>query len=190
MKSPDSSDSDALLPSLVLPLENRDHILGPLDARSVLVEYGDYECPHCAHVQPVVHGLLRELGDQLCFCFRHYPQPDVHPHSTRAAEAAEAAGMQGKFWLMHDRLFEHQNDLSDSVIRRLEQELPVDMRVLERDMSSGDPARRVAEDLESGQGVGVEETPTFFLNGRLHVGSYEFLPLLDAIRKSAGRRTA
>lgn len=187
MKSRDVSDPETLLPNLVLPVEDRDHYVGPLRAQFNLVEYGDFECPHCAHVHPIVHELLRELGDDLCFVYRHFPQPDVHPHSTRAAEAAEAAGMQGKFWLMHDRLFDHQNELSDETIRRLERELPVDMPVLERDLSSGEPARHVAEDLESGREAGVGETPTFFVNGRLHVGSYEFLPLLEALRKGSER---
>lgn len=175
---------DRLLPELVLPVEREDHCRGTPSARYSLVEYGDFECPHCAHVHPIVQELLRELGDDLCFVFRHFPQPEVHPHSAGAAAAAEAAGMQDKFWLMHDRLFQHQSELSDALYERLARELPVEMASFHRDLSSGAAARRVADDREGGLEAGVEDTPTFFVNGRLHVGSYEFLPLLEAIRSS------
>jgi protein-disulfide isomerase len=178
-------EPDESLPELVLPVEDRDHCIGSPRSKYTLLEYGDYECPHCAHVQPIVQELLRELGDDLCFVFRNYPQPGVHPRAVPAAEAAEAADMQGKFWLMHDRLFLHQSDLSDPVIHRLAQELPLDMATFNRDLSSGSPARRVAEDVEGGESLGIEETPTFFVNGRMHVGSYEFLPLLKALTKPA-----
>lgn len=172
-----------MLPGLVLPTEERDHCRGDPRARYSLVEYGDYECTHCAHVHPIVQEILRELSGEVCFSFRNFPAPEAHPHSVRAAEAAEAAGLQGKFWLMHDRLFEHHDNLSDEVFRRLARELPVDMAAYERDLRSGAPARRVAEDLEDGRRDGVGETPTFFVNGRMHVGSYEFLPLLKALRE-------
>ncbi|MGI0130810.1 MAG: DsbA family protein, partial [Thermoplasmata archaeon] len=97
---------DEELPELVLPLDERDHVLGPLSARYSLVEYGDYESSECRNVMATVRQLVRELGDDLCFAFRNYPQPKRHPRSQAAAEAAEAAGLQGKFWLMHDRLFD------------------------------------------------------------------------------------
>jgi formate-nitrite transporter family protein len=182
VKPEEGLTAKAALPELILPVGERDHRIGPLGARYSLVEYGDYECPHCAHVHPIVREILRELGDELSYVFRNFPQPHIHPHSARASEAAEAADMQGKFWLMHDRLFQHQDELSDRMIRRLAEELPVDLREFERDLSSGAPARRVAEDLESGQRAGVGDTPTFFVNGRLHVGSHEFLPLLKALK--------
>jgi protein-disulfide isomerase len=171
-----------MLPNLVLPIEDRDHHLGPVTARFTLVEYGDFECPHCAHLEPIIHEVLREMGDDLCFIYRHYPQPTIHPHSTLAAEASEAAEMQAKFWLMHDRLFAHQDSLSERFIRRLAEELPIEMAAYDRDMRSGAPRRRVAEDLETGRDAGVADTPTLFVNGRMHVGSYEFLPLLEALR--------
>lgn len=175
---------EGLLPELVLPVEREDHCRGTPGARYSLVEYGDFECHHCAHVAPIVQELLRELGDDLCFVFRHFPLPEIHPHSTRAAEAAEAAGLQDKFWLMHDRLFQHQSELTESLFERLARELPVEMVTFHRDLKSGQPARRVAADRDGGLAAGVEETPTFFVNGRLHVGSYEFLPLLEALRSS------
>ena len=175
------------LPTLVLPVENRDNCLGPASARYSLVEYGDYESPHCRNVLGPVNELVRELEDDLCFVFRNFPQPTIHPRSRPAAEAAEAAGLQGKFWLMHDRLFAHQDDLSDSVLREMARGLPIEMKDFERDLSSGAAARRVDEDLESGAEAGVGDTPTFFVNGTLHVGQYEFLPLLKAL-KQVGRR--
>ncbi len=176
--------SDDLLPDLVLPIEERDHYLGPPSARRTLVEYGDFECPHCAAVYPIVKEVERELGDEVCIVFRNFPLPRVHPHAEAAAETAEAAGMQGKFWLMHDRLFDHPEALSAADLRRLAVAIPLDMPTYDRDLESGATARRVAEDVESGTENGVVETPTFFVNGRMHVGSYEFLPLLSALRAS------
>jgi Na+:H+ antiporter, NhaA family len=181
-------DSKKGLPKLVLPIEDRDNCLGPPSARYSLVEYGDYESPHCRNVIGPVKELVRELQDDLCFVFRNYPQPAIHPRSRPAAEAAEAAGLQGKFWLMHDRVFDHQDDLSDSVLREIAKGLPIEMEDFERDISSGTAARRVDEDIESANESGVGDTPTFFVNGTLHTGQYEFLPLLDALKKSAAKR--
>lgn len=177
---------EELLPDLVVPSGEQDHCLGSATSRYSLVEYGDFESPHCAHVSSIVHELVRELGDDLCFVFRNYPMPSEHPNALRAAEAAEAAEMQGKYWMMHDRLFAHHSELSDPVIRRLAQELPLDMATFDRDLRSGAPARRVTRDRAGGLAVGVEETPTFFVNGRMHVGSYEFLPLLNGLRGPHG----
>jgi protein-disulfide isomerase len=170
------------LPELSLPIEERDHVIGPLGARYTLVEYGDYEAPHCRHVVGSVRELVRELRDDLCFAFRNYPQPHLHPHSRAAAEAAEAAGLQGKFWLMHDRLFDHQDELDDKELREIARSLPVAMAHFEKDIASGEAARRVADDIDLAEDDGVGDTPTFFVNGKLHVGKYEFLPLLDALK--------
>ncbi|MCI4345992.1 MAG: thioredoxin domain-containing protein [Thermoplasmata archaeon] len=178
-------DANEELPELVLPIEQRDHCQGPPSARYSLVEYGDFSSLHCRHVLGAVHELLRELGDDLCFAFRNFPQPKLHPLARSAAEAAEAAGLQGKFWLMHDRLLARQDELSEAVIRKLARELPVEMAEYQRDLSSGAAARRVDDDLDSAEEVGVGATPTFFVNGRLHVGEYEFLPLLEALRATA-----
>jgi protein-disulfide isomerase len=178
------------LPGLVLPVEKRDNCLGTPLARYSLVEYGDYMSSHCRHVLGVVKELVRELEDDLCFVFRNFPQPSLHPYSRSAAEAAEAAGLQGKFWLMHDRLFEHQDSLSDKLIREIARGLPIEMEDFERDLSSKAAARRVDEDLESAQGAGVGATPTFFVNGRLEVGQYEFLPMLEALQRSRSGRDA
>jgi protein-disulfide isomerase len=175
---------DEELPRLVLPVEGRDHFIGPLSAPHNLVEYGDYQSTHCRHVVTTVHQLVREMGNDLCFAFRNYPQPKVHPRSLAAAEAAEAVGLQGKFWLMHDRLFEHQAELGDRELRALAVALPIDARVFDRDLASGEAGRRVAEDIELANEDGVGDTPTFFVDGRLFVGQYEFLPMVKAFRQS------
>ena len=172
---------DEELPELVLPLDERDHVIGPLSARFSLVEYGDYESTPCRHAVATVRQLIREMGDDLCFAFRNYPQPKVHQRSQAAAEVAEAAGLQGKFWSMHDRIFDHQGELEDRNLREIARGLPVDMTVFERDLASGEAARRVAEDVELALEDGVGDTPTFFVNGTLHVGQYEFLPLVEAL---------
>ena len=184
MPGPPTNGVDEELPDLVLPVEARDHCRGRPGARYSLVEYGDYESRRCAEVRTIVGELERELRDDLCFAFRNFPPSGTHPHAMRAAEVAEAADLQAKFWLMHERLFEHQDELSDELYRRLARELPLEMDTFERDLASGAPARRIAEDLESGREAGVAEAPTLFVNGRMHVGSYELLPLLDALRRT------
>jgi len=176
-------DPEEGLTELVLPVEPRDHSLGPPSARYALVEYGDYTSPHCRHALGTMNELVRELGDDLCFVFRNFPQPNHHPLARPAAEAAEAAGLQGKFWLMHDRLFARQDDLSVATIREIARSLPVELEDFDRDLTSGSAARRVDEDLESAAEAGVGVPPTFFVNGRLYVGGYEFLPLLGALQR-------
>lgn len=178
---------DEEMPELVLPIEERDHVLGPLNARYSLVEYGDYASPRCRNAVSTVRQLVRELGDDLCFAFRNFPQPAVHPRSRAAADAAEAAGLQGKFWLMHDRLFDHPGDLGDRELRMLASTLPVDSVVFDRDLASGEAARRVDEDIELAMEDGVADTPIFFVNGRMHAGQYEFLPLLHALQAATDR---
>ncbi len=175
---------DEELPDLVLPLDERDNVRGPLSAVHTLVEYGDYESTNCRNVDGTARQLVREMGDDLCFAFRHYPQPQLHPRSMAAAEAAESAGLQGKFWLMHDRLFEHQGDLGDRELREIARGLPVEMAVFERDLASGEAARKVVDDIELAAEDGVGDTPTFFVNGVLYTGEYEFLPLLKALQSS------
>jgi protein-disulfide isomerase len=175
------------LPELVIPLEERDHVIGPLGARYSLVEYGDYESPRCRNVIGTVRQLVRELGDDLCFAFRNYPQPKVYPRSEAAALAAETAGFQAKFWMMHDRIFDHQGSLSDGELREIARGLPVDMAVYDKDLSSGEARDRVREDVELADEDGVGDTPTFFVNGTMYTGQYEFLPLLNALQSAPKR---
>jgi protein-disulfide isomerase len=181
-------DEDDELPQLVLPVESRDNCIGSPAARYSLVEYADYSSPSCRNAAGIVRELVRELEDDLCFAFRNFPQPNRSPLSRFAAEAAEAAGLQGKFWLMHDRLFDHQDELSEKTIREVARGLPIEMADFERDLSSGAAGRRVDDDLESAEEAGVGDTPTFFVNGTLHVGQYEFLPLLQALQRAGAKK--
>jgi Na+:H+ antiporter, NhaA family len=173
------------LPELVLPIEERDHVLGPLTAKYTLLEYGDYESPGCRNVLGAVRALLRELGDDLCFAYRNYPQPKEYPRSQAAAEAAEAAGFQAKFWLMHDRIFDHQGALSDHDLKEIARGLPIDLTVYDRDLASGEARNRVRDDLEFAEDDGVGDSPTFFVNGTMFTGQYEFSSLLEALKTPA-----
>jgi protein-disulfide isomerase len=173
--------TDDLPMMLAFPVTEKDHHLNSIGAKYTLVEYGDYECPDCEMGSHVVKELLRDLGENLCYVFRNFPLREVHPNAPFAAEAAEAAGAQGKFWLMHDRLFEHQTELSPSLIRRLAKEISLDVHRFEEDLRSGAPRRRVQQDQAEGTQSGVVGTPTFFANGHMKVGSYEYHPLFDAL---------
>jgi protein-disulfide isomerase len=173
--------TDPLRMTLAFPVMKEDHHVNSIGAKYTLVEYGDYECPDCEMGSHVVKELLRDLGEDLCYVFRNFPLTDAHPNAQFAAEAAEAADAQGKFWLMHDRLFEHQTELSPPLIRRLAKEISLDVHHFEEDLQSGEPNRRVREDQAGGTQSGVVGTPTFFANGRMQVGSFEYHPLFDAL---------
>src|SRR5438874_1813034 len=153
-------------PAPVPPVTNRDHQLGPETALVTLVEYGDYECPYTAAAYPFLMQLSQTLGSRFRLVFRNFPLTEVHPHAELAAEAAEAAGAQGKFWQMHARLLEHQQALGDREILRLAEEAGLDMQRFAHDMGAYAAAGRVRDDVEGGQRAGVHGTPTFFLNGR------------------------
>jgi protein-disulfide isomerase len=166
---------------LTLPVSKRDHILGPETAAVTLVEYGDYECPYCGQAHPIVKELLRRLRDQLRFAYRHFPLTQVHPHAEQAAQAAEAAGRQGKFWEMHDTLFENQDALDDVDLVRYAMALGLDRSKFIQDMNDPAVIERIREDVYSGIQSGVNGTPTFFINGVRHDGSYDLDTLLAAI---------
>jgi protein-disulfide isomerase len=158
----------------------RDHIRGPADAPITLVEYGDFECPFCGMAYPVVRELRRRLGDRLRVVFRYFPLRNEHPHAQHAAEAAEAAAAQGKFWEMHDLLFEHQQALDDADLIRYAAELGLDTDRFRRELTEHRYRDRVQEDLLSGLHSGVRGTPTFFVNGVRHEGRWELEDLLAA----------
>jgi protein-disulfide isomerase len=170
--------------SKVLPDPARDHLRGPAGAKYSLVEYSDYESTSCADAHWVVKELVAELGDDLCVVVRNLPDPKEHAHAQAAAEAAEAADAQGKFWLMHDRIFEHQAQLDPQHLATYAREISLDMTTFERDLRSGAPARRVAEDVASARHLGIHDPPTFFVNGAPYPGPKEFLPLLRALHGS------
>lgn len=166
---------------LAPPVSERDHIQGPGTAAVTLVEYGDYECPFCGQAYPIVKEIQRRLGDQLRFVFRNFPLTQSHPHAEHAAEAAEAAGAQDRFWEMHDYLFEHQRALDDAHLLEYATALNLDQARFKHDLTTHTFADRVREDFRSGVRSGVNGTPTFFINGTRHDDSYDLETLLAAI---------
>ena len=150
---------------LKTPVTAKDHAIGAPEAPVTLVEYGDFDCPFCARAQPVVKRLVQHFGPKLRFVFRHNPRGEEHPHAHSAAEAAEAAALQGKFWPMHDRLFERQNALEQRDLTGYARELELDVKRFEADMRSPAVVKRVKEDEVGGLRSGVIGTPTFFVNG-------------------------
>jgi len=167
--------------SLRPPVGQRDHQWGPETAPVTLVEYGDYECPYCGEAYPIVKEIQRRLGDRLRFVFRNFPLTQSHPHAEHAAEAAEAAAVQKKFWEMHDYLFEHQQALDDAHLVQYAAALNLDKEMFVREMTEHVHTNRVHEDFMSGVRSGVNGTPTFFINGLRHDDSYELETLLAAI---------
>jgi protein-disulfide isomerase len=157
---------------LTPPVSERDHVAGTSDAPVTLVEYGDYECPHCGRAYPILKEVQRRLGSQLRFVFRNFPLKEAHPHAQHAAEAAEAAGAQGKFWEMHDAIFEHQDALEDPDLAQYADALGLDADRLARELEAGVYAKRVRNDFRSGVRSGVNGTPTFFLNGLRYDGDW------------------
>lgn len=155
-----------------------DHHIGTTGSAITLVEFGDFECPHCAHAHPLLVRLLREMGKSFELVFRHFPLQEIHPHAQMAAAAAEAAGRQGKFWEMHDLIFEHQSSLSGDTLLKLASRLHLDMEQFGRDWKSETAMNKVEADFESGVRSGVNGTPSFFLNGNplmTYDGTYESL---------------
>jgi protein-disulfide isomerase len=166
------------------PVGPRDHMQGPPDAPVTLVEYGDYECPFCGAAYAIVKAIQERLGDQLCFVFRNFPLTEAHPHAEDAAEAAEAAGGQGKFWPMHDMLYENQDALEPEDLVQYARSLRLDLPRFVKELSEHVWAERVREDFRSGVRSGVNGTPTFFINGVRHDGGYDMASLLAAIEEA------
>lgn len=170
---------------LTLPVGPRDHAIGPVDAPLTLVEYGDYQCPYCGKAYPIIKEVRRQLGSQLRFVFRNFPLTKIHSEAQHAAEAAEAAGAQGAFWPMHDRLFERQFALDDEHLGEYAAELGLNADRLRGELAAGTYAPRVREDFMSGVKSGVNGTPTFFINGVRHDGSWDLESLLAALGNPA-----
>ena len=173
------------MPELTLPVGERDHAQGPADAPVTLVEYGDYECPYCGHAYPIVKEVQQRLGDRLRFVFRNFPLATMHPHAEHAAEAAETAAAQGKFWEMHDQLYEHQRALDDHSLGRYAAQIGLDVDQFARDMEAHAQEPRVKEDFLSGVRSGVNGTPTFFINGARFDDSWDAETLLAALEEAA-----
>jgi Na+/H+ antiporter NhaA len=163
----------------------RDHILGRGDAPLTLVEYADFECPFCGRATGVVREVRERLGDRVRYVFRHLPLPDVHEHAEEAGSAVEAAGAQGKFWEMHDLLFKHQGQLQIEDLVGYAATLDLDVERFLRDLSDERHADRVREDVADAEASGARGTPTFFVNGRRHVGPWHAENLIEALMRSA-----
>jgi protein-disulfide isomerase len=151
---------------LKVPVSPRDHLEGEPDAPVTLVEYGDYQCPHCARAYPIIKLVQRRLGRGMNLVFRNFPLTEIHPYAELAAEAAEAAATQGRFWEMHDTLYEHQDDgLTPRHLERYAGAIGLDAAALMRDVESHVHLPRIHEDFMGGVRSGVNGTPTFFING-------------------------
>jgi protein-disulfide isomerase len=164
----------------------RDHVRGDPEASLTLVEYGDFECPFCGRATGVVTELRERLGDDLRYVFRHLPLDDVHPHARLAAQAAEAAGAQGRFWAMHDLLFDHQDELEFADLVGYADALELDVERFIRDLESGRFAARLQEDAESAAASGARGTPTFFVGDRRHLGPYDADTLARELEAAGG----
>ncbi|HEY6282280.1 MAG TPA: DsbA family protein [Burkholderiales bacterium] len=167
--------------TLAVPVTHADHFLGPESAKITVVEYGDFECPECGQAYPAVKILLKHFGDRVRFVFRHFPLVEVHPHAEVAAEAAEAADAQDKFWQMHNLLFEHQLHLKAKQLRQYASEAELDLERYDYEMGDHVYLQRVQEHIESGKKSGVRSTPTFFVNSAIQDVSFGMEQLYQAI---------
>jgi protein-disulfide isomerase len=171
---------------LALPVSPaRDHIRGPVGAPLTLLEYGDYECPYCGAAHVIVSAIQAHMPAELRFVFRHFPMTTIHPHAQPAAEAAEAAGAQGKFWAMHDMLFEHQQQLADSYLLTYAQALGLNVGRFSNELAAHEHLPKIREDFMGGVRSGVNGTPAFYINGVRHDGGWDAASLLAALQRAA-----
>lgn len=166
---------------LAIPVGERDHATGPISAPLVLVEYGDYQCPYCGTAYPVIKEVREAFGAELTFVFRNFPLTSVHPYAQRAAETAEWAGFAGRFWEMHDYLYEHQDRLDDRWLRAAAMALALDPRELQKAWDSHALIQRVKQDFLGGIQSGVTGTPKLFLNGARYDGPVGVAELAAAL---------
>ncbi len=173
-------------PRLEIPVNpEHDHIEGPVNASLTLVEYGDYQCPYCGAAYPEVKKVQKELGSELRFVFRNFPLTNIHEHAMNAAETAEAAASQGKFWAMHDFLYEHQGTLGDPTIALgFAKKLGLDTQRFEREIAQHTYQKRIKDDFMGGVRSGVNGTPTFYVNGIRHDGDAIAKALVEALGHS------
>jgi protein-disulfide isomerase len=172
--------------TLAVPVNHSDHILGPESAKVTVVEYGDFECPMCGQAYPAVKMLRNYFGNRIRFVFRNYPLREKHPHAELAAEAAEAAGAQHKFWHMHDLLFENQLHLKANSLRQYAAKAGLDLERYDYEMKDHVYLQRVQEDIEGGTKSAVRAIPTFFVNGVMHDVSFGLEHLQQAIETKLG----
>ena len=168
--------------TLKLPVTAEDHAQGPENAPATLIEYGDYQCPHCGHAYPIVQKVQKHFGKRLRFVFRNFPLNEIHPQAEAAAEVAEFAAAHGKFWEMHDQLFENQARLGDALFLNLCEKLDLSVDELRDALEKRTFEARVRADFSGGVRSGVNGTPTFFINGHRHDGAFDFDSLVSAIQ--------
>jgi len=169
--------------TLTLPVSARDHIQGSADASITLVEYGDYQCPYCGAAYPVVKKLQKTLGKKLRFIFRNFPLTQSHPYALIAAEAAEAAALQGKFWEMHDLIYEKQGYLEPDILPTWAEQVGLDLEKFAAAIKHGDIVSRIKEDRMSGIQSGVNGTPCCFINGTRYDDMPDYNSLLSALEE-------
>jgi protein-disulfide isomerase len=174
--------------TLKIPLSPADHVLGPSDAPVVMVEYGDYECPHCGTAHAIVQAVLAQFGAQLRFAYRHFPLTQIHPNAQVAAESAEFAGAHGQFWRMHDGIFENQPCLGLPFLFALTGDLSLSEADLRNALVNGMYTPKVRNDALGGLRSGVNGTPAFFINGRRHKSGYTLSDLICAIENNLHSR--
>jgi protein-disulfide isomerase len=184
-RMPETQELD--LSRLLLPIRSDDHVHGPADASYTLVEYGDYECPSCGQLFGVIRDLQAELGNTLRIAFRHYPFSGIHPHAQLAAEAAEAAGAQNRFWEMHDLLFENQNALAPKDLYRYAEQLRLDTKRFRDELKGRRYENLVREHFRRGVQNGVYGTPGLFVNGIRYTGALDLDTLRGKIVNSGDR---
>ncbi len=173
---------------LRFPINEQDHVVGPADAPVTLVEYGDYQCPHCQAAWPQVELVLRHFGPELRYVYRHFPISTMHPLAKPAAETAEFAGAYGLFWEMHSAIFANGHQLSGGTLFALADQLGLDVAELRQALAQGTYAPKVDADFAGGVRSGVNGTPCFFVNGQRHDGTYDAPTLIAAVTAAARRR--
>lgn len=173
--------------SLAIPVNAADHNLGPSHAAVTIVEYGDFECPNCKQAAPAVKLLLERFSGRVRLVWRHFPLEEVHQHALAAALASEVAAGQGKFWPMHDLLFENQRHLKPQQLRGYAERLELDMRRYDADTGDTVYLQRVREDLEGAAASGVRSTPTFFVNGEIQDVSFGLQGLFDSVETTLAK---
>jgi protein-disulfide isomerase len=176
--------------TLAEPVGKKDHVQGSASAPVTLLEYGDYECSFCGEAYPVLKKIQKQMGDNLRFVFRNFPLREVHPHAFAAAEAAEAADAQGKFWEMHDMLYEHQDNLEPEALVSYAKKLGLDVERFVKDVNAGTFAAKIKHDFQTGLMSGVNGTPSLFINDERYDGGYEPGPLLEVLQAVAAENAS
>jgi protein-disulfide isomerase len=170
--------------NLSVAVGKSDHALGADEAPVTLVEYGDYQCPFCADMQPMIKAIAKAMGSQLRLVFRHMPLLEMHPYAQHAAEAAEAAAAQGKFWEMHEAIYRRQSELGTDLLHQLAVMLKLDIAQFDADLEARRYRPRVKRDFMGGMRSGVAATPAFFINGRRYDGALDQASLLSAVGRA------